>query len=196
MGLARLAFDSDGETHPKKPHPFTPGQLRGLRKRHARLRAKLQKKGTRSAKRLLRKRRRKERRFATHVNHAISKDLVERAKATGRGIGLENLRGIQSRITARKAQRRDQASWAFAQLREFIEYKARWKGVRVTLVGPRYTSTECPGCGHTDKKNRLSRDWFQCVDCGLAGPADAVAAENIRRAAGSRPDATGSSTES
>jgi hypothetical protein len=31
---------------------------------------------------------------------------------------------------------------------------------------------------------------------GLAGPSDAVAAENIRRAAGSRPNATGSSTES
>jgi IS605 OrfB family transposase len=196
LGLARIAVDSDGITHPEEHHPFTPGQLRGLRKRHARLRRKLQKKGTRSARRLLRKRRRKERRFAAHVNHAIAKDLVDRAKRTGRGIALEDLRGIRSRITARKAQRRDQSSWASAQLRSFIEYKARKEGVGVALVYPSKTSLRCPGCGHVDRENRPSRDRFRCVDCGLAGPSVAVAAENIRRAAGSRPNATGSSTES
>ena len=196
LGLSRIAVDSDGVTHPKEPHPSTPGQLRGLRKRHARLRRKLQKKGTRSAKRLLRKRRRKERRFATHVNHAITKDLVERAKRTGRGIALEDLQGIRSRITARRARRRDQSSWAFAQLRSFVEYKARREGVGVALVDPRHTSLTCPGCGTVEKKNRPSRDRFLCVDCGLAGPSDAVAAENIRRAVGSRPNATGLSTES
>jgi transposase len=93
LGLARIAVDSEGVTHPAKPHPFTPGQLRGLRRRHGRLRRKLQKKKTRSAKRLLRKRRRKERRFASHVNHAIAKDLVAKAKGTGRGIALEDLQG-------------------------------------------------------------------------------------------------------
>jgi IS605 OrfB family transposase len=189
LGLARIAVDSDGATHPMKRHPFTPGQLRGQRRRHARLRQKLQKKGTRSAKRLLRKRRRREMRFASHVNHAIAKDLVAKAKGTGRGIALEDLRGIRSRITARKAQRRDLHSWAFGQLRAFIEYKARKEGVWVELVDPRNTSLTCPGCGEVDKKNRLERDRFQCVGCGFAGPADAVAAENIRRAAGSRPDA-------
>lgn len=196
LGLSRIAVDSDGNTHPRQPHPFTPGQLRGLRKRHARLRRKLQKKGSRSAKRLLRKRRRKERRFASHVNHAIAKDLVGRAKATDRGIALENLQGIRARITARKAQRRDQASWAFAQLRGFIEYKSRKEGVRVLLVDPKNTSLICPGCGGVEKRNRPTRDRFQCVSCGLAGPADAVAAENIRRAAGSRPHATATSCES
>jgi IS605 OrfB family transposase len=196
LGLARIAVDSDGVTHPKGPHPFTPGQLRGLRKRHAKLRRKLQKKGTRSARRLLRKRSWKERRFATHVNHAIAKDLVERAKATGRGIALEDLRGIRSRITAQKAHRRDQSSWAFAQLRSFIEYKAKWNGVGVALVDPKNTSITCPACGSVKKRNRPARERFLCVECRFAGHADAVAAENIRRAAGSRPDATGSFTES
>jgi IS605 OrfB family transposase len=189
LGLARIAVDSDGTTHPERRHPFTPGQLRGQRQRQARLRRKLQKKGTRSAKRLLRKRRRRERRFASHVNHAVAKDLVAKAKGSGRGIALENLRGIRSRITARKAQRRDLYSWAFGQLREFIEYKARKEGVRVDLVDPRNTSLTCPGCGEADKKNRPERDRFRCVGCGFAGPSDAVAAENIRRAAGNRPDA-------
>jgi len=189
LGLARIAVDSDAVTHPGKRHPFTPGQLRGQRRRHATLRRKLQKKGTRSAKRLLRKRRRRERRFASHVNHAVAKDLVAKAKGSGRGIALEDLRGIRSRITARKAQRRDLHSWAFGQLRAFIEYKARKEGVRVDLVDPRNTSLTCPECGEVDKKNRPERDRFHCVGCGFAGPAGAVAAENIRRAAGSRPDA-------
>ncbi len=189
LGLARIAVDSDGATHPEKPHPFSPGQLRGLRKRHARLRRKLQKKGTRSARRLLLKRRRRERRFARHVNHAVAKDLVAKAKGSGRGIALEDLRGIRSRITAKKAQRRDLHAWAFAQLRGFIEYKARKEGVRVGVVDPRNTSLTCPGCGRVDRKNRPERDRFRCVGCGFAGPADAIAAENIRRAAGSRPDA-------
>ena len=196
LGLARIAVDSEGVTHPRKPHPFTPGQLRGLRKRHARLRRKLQKKKTRSARRLLRKRRRKERRFASHVNHAIAKDLVAKAKGTGRGIALEDLQGIRSRITARKAKRRDLSAWAFAQLRSFIEYKARREGVGVVLVDPRRTSITCPRCGKVDKKNRPRRDRFQCIGCGTAGLADAIAAENIRRAAGIRPDATAMSGES
>jgi IS605 OrfB family transposase len=189
LGLARIAVDSDGVTHPGKPHPFTPGQLRGLRKRHTRLRRKLQKKGTRSAKRLLKKRRRRERRFASHVNHAVAKDLVAKVKGSGCGIALEDLQGIRSRITARKAQRRDLHARAFGQLRAFIEYKARKEGIRVALVNPRNTSLTCPGCGRVDPKNRPKRDRFQCVGCGFAGPVDAVAAENIRRAAGSRPDA-------
>ena len=194
LGIARIAVDSDGITHPQEPHPFSPGQLRGFRRRHARLRRKLQKKGTRSAKRRIRKRRLKERRFAAHVNHAIAKDLVRKAHGTGRGIALEDLQGIRDRIKARKAQRRDQHSWAFAQLRGFVEYKARRAGVEVRIVDPKYTSLRCPKpeCGHIEKKNRPGRGRFRCVRCGFAGPADAVAAENIRRAAGSRPDAAAS----
>jgi hypothetical protein len=46
-------------------------QLNGIRNRYFRLRKKLQKKGTKSAKRLLKKRRRKEKRFATNVNHQL-----------------------------------------------------------------------------------------------------------------------------
>jgi putative transposase len=69
LGLKNIAADSDGET-------FSGAHVASLRARHARLRAKLQKKGTQSAKRLLRKRRARERRFARDVNHRISKSLV------------------------------------------------------------------------------------------------------------------------
>src|SRR3990167_9091875 len=60
-------------------------------------------------------------------------------------------------------------------------------GVPVATVNPRNTSRTCPRCGHISKRNRPTRDLFKCVGCGLAGPADHIAAENIGRAAGNRP---------
>lgn len=180
LGIVNIATDSEGEVH-------SGGTVNGLRNRHAKLRAKLQSKGTKSAKRLLKKRRRKEQRFARDVNHQISKRLVAKAKTQRKGIALENLKGIRSRITVRKPQRRTQHSWAFSQLRAFVEYKAKRSGVPVTLVDPRNTSRTCPACGHVSKSNRPNQSTFSCVKCGFSGHADTIAAENIRRAAVSQP---------
>lgn len=184
LGIANIAADSDGDA-------YSGGHLNGLRRRHAELRARLQAKGTKSAERLARKRRRKEQRFARDVNHRISKRLVAKAKDTERGIALEDLKGIRERTTVRKAQRRVQSSWAFHQLRSFIEYKARLAGVPVILVDPRNTSRTCPKCGGVDKANRPTQATFRCISCGFAGPADTIAAENIRRAAVMQPYAAG-----
>lgn len=70
--------------------------------------------------------RRKEQRFATHENHRIAKQLVTHAQDTRRGLALEDLTGIRDRITIRRAQRRRHHSWAFHQLRHFIEAKHAW----------------------------------------------------------------------
>lgn len=184
LGIVNLATDSDGTVYSGK-------QVNGLRRRHTRLRAKLQRKGTRAAKRLLRTRRRQEARFATWVNHNLSKRLVTQAKDTQRGIALEDLQGIRARMTVRKAQRRSQHSWAFYQFRQFVTYKAQMAGVRVVLVNPRNTSRTCPICGSIDKANRPTQSKFLCVSCGCAGLADHIAAVNIRsRAVVNRPDST------
>jgi IS605 OrfB family transposase len=183
LGIVNLATDSDGTAHSGKA-------VRAVRYRNRQLRARLQSKGTKSARRLLRKRRRRESRFARDVNHVISKAIVREAEGTGRGIKLEDLSGIRGRVTVRTAQRADAHSWAFWQLRRFIAYKAALAGVPAVLVDPRNTSRECPGCGHIDKANRPSRDVFACRRCGLAGPADHIAARNIAgRAAVMQPDA-------
>jgi IS605 OrfB family transposase len=182
LGIVNLAADSDGQV-------YSGGQVNGLRKRHARLRSTLQSKGTKASLRLIRKRSRKEQRFATNINHTISKRVVEKAKGSGRGIALEDLKGIRDRITVRHSQRRQQHSWAFRQLRSFIEYKAKLAGVLVALVDPRNTSRACPSCGFVSKANRPSQYQFSCVSCGYSAPADTVAAVNIgRRAAVNRPD--------
>ena len=144
LGILNLATDSDG-------HVYAGGQVNGLRRRHAKLRGRLQSRGTKSARRLLRKRSRKERRFAADVNHCIAKELVLRAERTGRGIALEELTGIRERIRVRKAQRRQHSSWAFADLRQKIAYQARLLGIPVLAVDPRNTSRTCHECGHCQK---------------------------------------------
>ncbi len=63
FGIVNLAADSEGQTD-------SGGPVNGLRKRHAKLRQRLPQTGTQSANRLLKKRRRKEQRFATNENPA------------------------------------------------------------------------------------------------------------------------------
>ena len=178
LGIVNIATDSDGDT-------FSGSHLSRLRERHHRLRRRLQKKGTKSAKRLLKHRRRKEQRFSKDVNHCISKAIVRKAQGTGRGISVEDLKGIRERITVRRAQRHKHHSWAFGQLRLFLAYKAALAGVPLVAVNPRYTSQACSCCGTVDRANRPSRDCFECISCGHAAPADQNAARNIA-ALGSR----------
>jgi IS605 OrfB family transposase len=173
LGVVNLAVDSDGNQH-------SGSHVNHLRRRHRHLRAKLSAKWTASSRRLYRKRRRKERRFATQVNHTISKRIVAEAQRTKRAIALENLKGIRARVRARKPQRATLHSWSFFQLRSFIEYKAKLAGVRVVFVDPRNTSRTCPSCGHCAQENRPDQATFQCQRCGLAGLADLIAAVNIR----------------
>ena len=172
MGIVNLATDSDGGN-------FSGEQTDKTRERYSTLKAGLQKAGTRSAKRHLKKISGMERRFNTHTNHCISKSVVAKAKDTGRMIAIEDLEGIRTRMTVRKAQRSRQHSWAFAQLGSFIEYKAALAGVPLVFVTGAYTSQTCPVCNHISKRNRPTRDTFRCIQCGYAGSADHVGAINI-----------------
>jgi len=173
MGIVNIATTSDGDN-------FAGAHLNSLRARNRRLRKRLQRKDTKSAKRLLVKRRVKESRFATSVNHTISKRIVAVAQGTNRALALEDLSGIRDRVSARKPHRAALHSWSFFQLRQHIEYKARLAGVRVIAVDPRNTSRTCPCCGHVSKANRPHRDLFLCVSCGFDGPADYIASLNLR----------------
>lgn len=183
LGIRNILVDSDGKI-------YSSGHLNGLRKHHSKLRARLQLRGTRSARKLLNKRRNKESRFARDINHQISKSVVDKASTATLGIALEELKGIRQHIRVRKADRRQHNSWGFNQLRQFISYKAELKGIPLVMVDPKNTSRTCPECGYVDKKNRKSQSDFLCIRCGFGQYADTVAAVNIsRRAVGNQPDA-------
>ncbi|MCR4293641.1 MAG: transposase [Candidatus Kuenenia sp.] len=185
-GIKNIATLSSGDN-------FTSNHLLSVRCRYRNIRKKLQKKGTVSAKRLLKKRNKKETRFATHTNHVISKAIVTKAKDTKSSIALEDLKGIRERTTVKKKQRATHHSWGFHQLAKFIEYKALLAGVPVVYIDPRNTSRECISCGYIDKANRKSQSLFSCVRCGHTANADQNAAmviANRGRAALNQPYAT------
>ena len=175
LGIINLATSSDGET-------FSGEQVEKTRKRYHALRQRLQKRGTKSAKRHLKKLSGKEARFKRDTNHVISKRLVSKAKADGQALALEDLRHIRKRCTVRRSQRSKHSSWAFAQLRSFLSYKAALAGVLLYAVDPAYTSRTCSICGHCEKANRKSQSDFKCVNCGYEALADFNAAVNISRA--------------
>ena len=186
LGVVNIATDSEGAVYSSEP-------VEKVRVKTDRLKARLQRAGTRSAHRHLQRAGRRESNFRRQTNHCISKSIVARAEGTKRAVALEELGGIRERTTVRRSQRRRHLSWSFAQLRAFVEYKAAEKGVPVVLVDPRNTSRTCPSCGIVDTKNRPTRDEFRCVSCGLAGPADRIAAVNIAARAGvDRPIVAGS----
>ena len=176
LGIVNIATDSDGRQ-------YSGAAVESHRRRHAHRRRNLQRKGTKSAKRKLKRISGQQARFQTDTNHCISKSIVAEAQRTGRGIALEDLGGIRGRVTARKSQRARLANWGFGQLRGFIGYKAALMGIPVVAVDPRNTSRECPSCGHIDKANRRTQAEFVCVQCSFAGNADVVAATNIRQRA-------------
>ena len=91
LGIANIATTSTG-------YQAAGRGLNRHRKRQLALRAKLQKKRTKSAKRRLKARARKEARHAANQNHIIAKTIVAEAERTSSGISLEELKGIRQRV--------------------------------------------------------------------------------------------------
>jgi putative transposase len=154
---------------------------------YARLRKRLQKKGTRSATRRLMAISGRERRLKADANHVVSKRIVTRYPHAL--IGLENLTDIRDRTRrkrgkkASKKQRKANATyskWSFAELHSMIAYKALLHGSMAIRVDAHYTSKACPVCGHTCDGNRPNKGLlFVCQNCHYTLHADLVGARNI-----------------
>ena len=198
LGVVNLATTSDAETH-------TGDEIEACRTRYARRRQRLQKaahraqmhgKRPKNIRRALKRTARREAAFRRDVNHGISTKLVATATDTLRGLALEDLEGIRERTPFRQSQRARMTGWAFAQLRSFVEYKARLAGVPVVLVDPKHTSQQCSGCEHVARSNRRSQARFSCKRCGYTAHADYNAACNIRsRALVNAPEVAGVSNQ-
>jgi putative transposase len=174
LGIAAIATDSDGNAYSGKP-------IDDVRRKHKLQRRRLGKRNTKGAKKKLKRIAGKEARFRKEENHVISRRIVASAKGTNRGIGLEDLKDIRARITARGGEARNRlGGWAFGQLGSFLDYKARLAGVPVVSIDPRNTSRTCSDCGHCQRSNRKTQGEFSCKACGMSMNADRNAALNIR----------------
>lgn len=171
-GIYNLATTSNGLK-------FSGRQAMHVRKHYSKLRQSLQRKGTKGAKRLLKRLSGKEQRWMRDLNHRISKAIVQSCQP-GDIIVMEDLKHIRDRIKVAKKQRQIQHSWAFGQLGNFIEYKAIERGIAVVYVDPRHTSQRCLVCGHISRSNR-HKHLFKCASCGYTANADINACRNIRQ---------------
>lgn len=180
MGVdAGQNFLAVASTTDRKCRFFCGGRAKDLRNIFSTMRKRLQSKGTRSAKRMLKHLSGRERRLMTDMNHRVSKEIVRFAGQNKVDvIGLEDLTGIRDRTETSKTQRYTHHSWAFFELQSFIEYKAREKGISTVFIDPAYTSQTCPRCNHISKNNR-HRKSFVCECCGHSLHADLIGARNI-----------------
>jgi len=154
---------------------------------YARLRKRLQRKGTRSATRRLVAISGRERRLKQDANHVVSKRIT--AEYPHALIGLEDLTHIRERTRRRRGkkastkQRKTNAAyskWAFAELQSMIAYKALLNHSMAVNVDAHYTSKACPMCGHTSDQNRPNKGLlFVCQQCHYTLHADLVGARNI-----------------
>lgn len=175
-GVNNIASDSLGNV-------YFGNKVNSTRKKYSKLRKKLQPIKTKSSKRKLAKNKRKESRFAKHINHEISKKIVETAQRHGMGIALEDLKGIRTTTTVRKGNRYIRHSWSFCDLEQKILYKAKQQGIEVRKIDPKNTSRECFKCGHISKTNRKTQSLFLCQVCGHTEHADINASRVISRRA-------------
>ena len=158
---------------------FGGGSIKQNKRHYRRVRKLLQATGTKGCRRTLKRLSGRERRFQRDTNHVTSKRLVTFASQFERPvIAVEELTGIRRRAKQRKEQRYELHAWAFAQLRDFLTYKAIAAGIRVEAVDPRHTSKACSRCGHlaAGQRRRLA---FRCAACGYRLHADLNAARNI-----------------
>ena len=172
LGIVNPAADSRGQFYGSK-------HWEEVERRHAVLRSELQSKGTRSAKRKLKRTSGRQRRFRRDCDHVLSKRLVQTMES-GQTLVFENLTDIRGRVKLKKAQRKRLHKWSFAQLQAFVEYKAQAVGVSIVFVDPRYTSQKCSQCKHVSRSNRPEQSIFKCRVCKFTCHADHNAAINIR----------------
>lgn len=170
FGQTDIAVLSDGTNYNSE-------QLKKVRKKYSKVRASVQSKGTKGAKKLLKRLSGRERRFVSINNHTISKQIVAKAKQEGKGIAIEDLSNIRRKAKPKSKQAKTELNrWGFFQLRQYITYKSVLGGVKLFVIPPAYTSQTCNVCFHIGERNRKR---FSCKNCGNISDADYNAAKNI-----------------
>jgi putative transposase len=184
VGQRYLAVATDTQNHTAF---FSGAQVRSKADHYARLRKRLQRKGTRAATRRLVVVAGRERRLKHERNHVISRRIVD-AYPTSL-IGLEDLTHIRERTNRRRRKKttakqrrsnRHAAQWAFSELQGYVAYKALLAGSMAVKVDAYKTSQACPRCGYTAQDNRPEKGLlFVCQACHLTLHADLVGARNV-----------------
>src|SRR5699024_755654 len=90
LGQRAIAVLCDGQQYASK-------EIQQIRQHYCKIRAGIQQKGTRSARKLLNRISGKEKRFVSITNHTIAKQIIEKAGSQNKGIAIEDLSKIRQR---------------------------------------------------------------------------------------------------
>jgi Putative transposase DNA-binding domain len=155
-------------------------QDRAKRRRKAKLRACLKKKGV---ERLPSTRNPQlARTVRQEINRAVNELYREHA---GSQIAFEQLSVATMRYKARRMNAYLYAS-NLAHIPKQLAWGAAKRGVKATAVKSAYTSQECPRCHFVDRSNRPEQQTFCCGVCGWRMHADHNAAVNVAARCGDR----------
>ncbi|HYU75459.1 MAG TPA: zinc ribbon domain-containing protein, partial [Ktedonobacteraceae bacterium] len=149
---------------------------REKRRRKARLRACLKKKGveklpstsSKSGQRL-------RRHVRQEINRAVNVCLDEHPDAQ---VAYEHLSVASMKHKARAMNAYLRAS-NLARIPEKIAWETAKRGISATKVKSAYSSQECSVCHCVERKNRPDQQTFCCVVCGFSTHADHNAATNL-----------------
>jgi putative transposase len=132
--------------------------------RHHDRRKKLQKKKAhdrRTSRKLCGREGRREHNRIDYRLHQVADTVLRFAEDNVSAIVLEDLKGMKQKKN--KTLNRRLSMWPRRKLHHIIEYKARWSGIPLIKVDPRYSSRTCPVCGRIPD-SRMGAV-FEC-ECG------------------------------
>ena len=159
---------------------FNGRKIAYIRRKYHYLRQQLQKCGTKSAKRHLKRLNHRENRYINDVNHQLTKTLVDHYGKNTLFV-LEDLSNVtfeKKRTT--KQQTRDLHSWSFYDLQQKLTYKALLNQCNVITVDAAYTSQRCPKYAQITKEARDHHlHLYQCPYCGYCTNDDRIGAMNL-----------------
>ncbi|WP_261810785.1 RNA-guided endonuclease InsQ/TnpB family protein [Levilactobacillus humaensis] len=170
------AFDSEGKTL-----FFDGRRILRKRKKFLEVRRQLQSKGTRSAKKKLKRLAQRENRWMTDVNHRLAKTLAALYGPHTLFV-LEDLTNVTFNTDdLPKSLHNSHRSWSFFQLESFLTYEAQVIQSTVVKVNPAFTSQRCPKCGLVEKNNRHhDTHEYWCKKCQYRCNNDRLGAMNIK----------------
>ena len=173
LGIRRIFTTSDGLSYKGK-------ELNSIKRRIRYNRRKLQAKGTKSAKRKLKKLAHREKNVNKNYTHLICNKILDTDKSV---IVLEDLKGIKQKTSKfENGRKRTKHNNRISQvplfmIKEILTYKALFNGKRVETVSPSYTSQIDSMTGKRDGQRKGCRYY---ASSGLVYDADWNAAINIR----------------
>ena len=116
--------------------------------------------------------------------HKITTHLVRENQATTLCIEDLNVSGMMRDRRKGNGLRRSISDVGFGELRRQLEYKCKWAGKNLRVIGEFEPSSKtCSNCGRINRELTLSQREWTCDHCGTHHDRDINAAINIKKMA-------------